>query len=40
MSRVHLLRKNAIEYAAGAAMARPSSVETTLVITEFFAYSR
>ena len=32
--------KNAIEYAAGAAMSRPTNVETMLVISEFFAYSR
>ena len=40
MSRVRFVRKNAIEYAAGAAIARPRIVDTTLVITEFFAYSR
>ena len=40
MSRVLRVRKNAIEYAAGAAIIRPSRVETTLVTTEFFACSR
>ena len=35
--RVRLVRKNAIEYAAGAAMASPSSVDTTLVMSEFLA---
>ncbi len=37
MSRVLFVRKNAIEYAAGAAINRPMIVDTTLVISEFFA---
>jgi hypothetical protein len=40
MSRVLRVRKNAIEYAAGAAISRPSTVDSTLVMTEFFAYCR
>ena len=37
MSRVRRVRKKAIEYAAGAAIANPSSVDATLVISEFCA---
>ena len=37
MSLVYLPLKKAMAYAAGAASSRPSSVESTLVMTEFFA---
>jgi hypothetical protein len=40
MSRVRFVRKKAIEYAAGAAISSPSTVEPRLVISELRAYSR
>ena len=40
ISLVCLLLKKAIEYAAGAASSKPSTVDNTLVMTEFLAYNK
>ena len=40
MSLVYLPLKKAMAYAAGAASISPTRVDSTLVMTEFLAYSR